>query len=71
MFCMLFVLVANHVQSCLCDMDYSPLSWISQQEYGSCLPLPSAEDLPNPEIEPTFSAWQADSLPLSYLRRRS
>ena len=39
-----------------------------RQEYWSGLPFPSPGHLPNPEIEPGSSAWQADSLPLSHLR---
>ena len=33
----------------------------SRQEYWSGLPFPSPGDLPNPGIEPTSPAWQADS----------
>ena len=36
----------------------------SRQEYWSRLPFPSPWDLPDPGIEPTSSALQADSLPL-------
>ena len=64
------VLVA---QSCLtlCDpMDctyQAPQSVeFSRQEYWNGLPLPSPEDLPNPGIESTSPALQADSLPLSH-----
>ena len=39
----------------------------SRQEYWSGLPFPSLGDLPDPGIEPSSSAWQADSLPLSHL----
>ena len=35
----------------------------SRQEYWSGLPFPSPRDLPNPGIEPGFTALQADSLP--------
>ena len=35
------------------------------QEYWSRLPFHSPEDIPNPGIEPTSPALQADSLPLS------
>ncbi|XP_055405860.1 adenosine deaminase domain-containing protein 1 isoform X5 [Bubalus kerabau] len=38
-----------------------------RQEYWSGLPFPSPGNLPNPGIEVTSSAWQADSLPLSHL----
>ena len=38
-----------------------------RQEYWSELPFPPAGDLPNLGIEPGSPAWQADSLPLSYL----
>ena len=36
------------------------------QGYWSGLPFPSSGDLPNPGIEPTSSALQANSLPLSH-----
>ena len=35
----------------------------SRQEYWSGLLFPSPGDLPDPGIEPTFPALQADSLP--------
>ena len=35
-----------------------------RQEYWSGLPFPSPGYLPDPRIEPTSPAWQADSLPL-------
>ena len=35
----------------------------SRQEYWNGLPFPSPEDLPDPGIEPSSSALQADSLP--------
>ena len=42
----------------------APLSLeFSRQEYWSGLPFPSPGDLPNPGIEPSFPALQADSLP--------
>ena len=41
----------------------APLSkGFSRQEYWSGLPFPSPGDLPDPGIEPTFPALQADSL---------
>ena len=40
---------------------------LSRQEYWSGLPLPSQGDLPDPGIEPTSPALQADSLRLSHL----
>ena len=41
-----------------------PLSMgFSRQEYWSGLPFPSPGDLPDPGIEPTSPALQADSLP--------
>ena len=41
----------------------APLSkGFSRQEYWNGLPFPSPGDLPDPGIEPTFSALQADSL---------
>ena len=36
-----------------------------KQEHWSGLPFPPPGDLPDPEIEPTSPALQADSLPLS------
>ena len=46
----------------------APLSMeFSRQEYWCGLPLPTPGDLPNPGIEPTSAALQADSLPLSLL----
>ena len=42
----------------------APLSMeFSRQEYWTGLPFPSPGDLPDPGIEPRFSALQADSLP--------
>jgi len=38
-----------------------------RQEYWSGLPFPSPGDPPKPGIEPTLSALQEDSLPLSHL----
>ena len=38
-----------------------------RQEYWSRLPFPSPGDIPDPRVKLT-SPWQADSLPLSYLR---
>ena len=56
-------------QSCptLCyPIDYSPpvssTSGFSSQEYWRELPFPTPGDLPTPEINPTSSALQADSL---------
>ena len=44
----------------------APLSMgFSRQEYWSGLPFPYPGDFPDPGIEPTSSASQADSLPLS------
>ena len=46
----------------------APLSMeFSKQEYCSELPFITPGDLPDPGIEPTSFAWQADSLPLSHL----
>ena len=43
----------------------APLSMrFHKQEYWSGLPFPSAENLPDPGIEPSLLHWQADSLPL-------
>ena len=47
-----------------------PLSMgFSSQEYWSGLPFPSPEYLPNPGIEPTSPALQADSLPAEPLEK--
>jgi len=40
-----------------------PSMEFSRQEYWSELPFPSRGDLPNPEIEPTSPALQAETLP--------
>ena len=40
-----------------------PSLGFSRQEYWSGLPFPSPGDLPNPGIDPTSLALQADSLP--------
>ena len=40
-----------------------PSVGFSRQEYWSGLPFPSQGDLPDPGIEPTSPALQADSLP--------
>ena len=46
---------------------HAPLSMgFSKQKYQSGFPVPSPGDLPDPEIEPTSPALQADSLPLSH-----
>ena len=43
----------------------APLSMeFSRQEYCGGLPFPSTGDLPDPGMEHTSPAWQADSLPL-------
>ena len=44
-----------------------PSMGFSRQEYWSKLPLPSSRDLLHPGIKYRSSAWQMDSLPLSYL----
>ena len=41
----------------------SPSMGFSRQECWSGLPFPSPGDLPDPEIEPTSPASQADALP--------
>ena len=42
----------------------APLSMgFSRQEYWSGLPCPPPGDLPDPEVEPTSPAWQADIVP--------
>ena len=55
-------------QSCptVCDpwtvAHQDPLSMqLFRQEYWSGLPFPSPEDIPDPEVEPTSPALQADS----------
>ena len=48
----------------------APLSrGFPREDYWSGLPFPSPGDLSDPEMEPVSPAWQADSLPLSYLGR--
>ena len=48
----------------------APLSrGFPREESWSGLPFPSPGDLSDPEMEPVSPAWQADSLPLSYLGR--
>ena len=65
----LFGKVREIAQSCqtLCDLmevcQVPPAMGFSRQEYWSGFPFPSPGDLPNPGIEPGFSALQADSLP--------
>ena len=45
----------------------APLSMgSSRQEYWSGFPFPSPGDFPDPGIEPTSSAREVDSLPLSH-----
>ena len=44
----------------------APLSMEFSRQSG--LPFPSAGHLPEPGNEPTFPAWQVDSLSLSQLR---
>ena len=58
---------AKSLQSRLTFCDKAPLSMgFSEQEYWSGLPCPPPGDLPDPGIEPTSSALQADSLRLSH-----
>ena len=38
-----------------------------RQEYWNGLPFPCPEDLSDPGIKPMYLAWEAGSLPLSYL----
>ena len=59
----------NHVPLCNPkDCSQIPLSMrFPMQVYWSGLPFPSPGDLPDPGIEPTSPALQADSLPLSHL----
>ena len=47
-----------------------PSVGFSRQEYWNGLPFPTPVNLPDPGIEPRFSAyrhWQADSLPLHHV----
>ena len=45
----------------------APLSIVfPRQEYWGGLPFPYPEDLPDPGIEPTSTAWQVDTLPLGH-----
>ena len=45
----------------------APLSTgFPRQEYRRGLPFPSPRDLPDPDVEPTFSALQVDSVLLSH-----
>ena len=59
--------------SVVCSVMSDSVRWdllsmeFSTQEYWSGLPFLTPGDLPNPGIEPTSPALQADSLPLSYL----
>ena len=61
---------AKSVQSCpiLQPVDRSPVSPMSvgfyREEYGSGWPFPPPGNLPNPEIQHQFPAWQVSSLPL-------
>ena len=58
----------SHVQLCN-PMDCSqapPSMGFSRPEYWSGLPCPPPGDLPDPGIEPTSLALQADSLMLSH-----
>ena len=67
----------NYVYVIHSDVSNSATSWtvafqaplfleFSRQEYWSGLPFPSPGDHPDPGIEPTSPALQADSLPLSH-----
>ena len=57
----------SHLRLCNpmdCSLTTCLSSWdFSRQEYWSGVPLPSPEDLPDPEIEPGSPALQADALP--------
>ena len=44
----------------------SPSMGFSSQEYWNGLPFPSPGDLPDPGIEPSSAALQADTYPLSH-----
>ena len=50
-----------------CSMPVTLSVGFPRQEYWSALPVPSPESLPDSGIESVSPAWQADSLPLSYL----
>ena len=61
----LYVCLVAQLCLILCDsMDCSSLSMgFSRQKYWSGMPFPSPGNLPNPRIEPSSLALQADSLP--------
>ena len=48
-----------------CSPPVSSTHGILQARILQWVAMPSSRDLPDPEIEPGSSAWQADSLPLS------
>ena len=56
--------MSDSVQPVDCSMHQASLPMeFSRQEYWSGLPFPSPGDLPDPGIEPTSHAFQADALP--------
>ena len=58
-----YLTLCNHMD---CSRQ-APLSMrFSRWEYWSGLPLPSAVDLPDPDVNPWVLHWQADSLSLSH-----
>ena len=60
-------LVSNSFSTPWTAVHQAPLSMgFPREEYRSGLPSPSPGDLPNPQTEPPFPAWQADSFPLSH-----
>ena len=46
-----------------CSLPGSSIMEFSKQEYGSGLPFPSPEDLPDPRIKPGSPALQAEAFP--------
>ena len=61
------VYLLSHIWLFCKPMDCSlPGSSVYGPEYWSGLSFPNAGDLPDPEIEPAYPYWQADSLPLSH-----
>ena len=66
---LLFIMgMLSHVRLTCPTCHKAPLSMeFSRQEYWNGLPFSPPGDLPNPGMEPSSPAWQANSLPLSYL----
>ena len=60
--CSVISVLSNSLQPMDCSRPSSSVHGILQEEYWSGLPFPSAEDLPDPGIEPGSPALQVDSL---------